>query len=102
MRAWIGMMVAVLATACAAPSEAQPGNSWPDGRRAAIVLTYDDALVSQLDHAVPALDAAGLKGTFYLMGRSSGLIVDRWRAVAASGHELGNHSINHPCMRGSF
>jgi peptidoglycan/xylan/chitin deacetylase (PgdA/CDA1 family) len=30
------------------------------------------------------------------------MLVDRWRAVAAAGHELGNHSVNHPCMRGSF
>jgi len=28
------------------------------------VLTYDDALPSDLDIAIPALDAAGLKGTF--------------------------------------
>jgi len=33
---------------------------WPGGKRAAVVLTYDDTLVSQLDIAIPALDAAGL------------------------------------------
>lgn len=102
MRAWIGLALMALVAACASPSAAQPAQAWPDGRRAAIVLTYDDALVSQLEHAVPALDAAGLKGTFFLQGRSSGMIVDRWRAAAASGHELANHSVNHPCMRGSF
>ena len=40
--------------------------AWPNGARAAIVLTYDDAVRSQLDNAIPALDAAGLKGTFFL------------------------------------
>lgn len=95
----IAMVVAALCLA--APAWAQPA-AWPDGRQAAIVLTYDDALTSQLDNAIPQLDAAGLKGTFFLMGRSGGLDVDRWRAVAANGHELGNHSVNHPCARGSF
>jgi peptidoglycan-N-acetylglucosamine deacetylase len=28
--------------------------------------------------------------------------VPRWRAAAASGHELGNHTVNHPCLRGTF
>src|SRR5438132_1155772 len=29
--------------------------AWPSGKRAAVSLTYDDALTSQLDHALPAL-----------------------------------------------
>jgi peptidoglycan/xylan/chitin deacetylase (PgdA/CDA1 family) len=81
----------------------QPGAmTWPGGHHAAIVLTYDDALRSQLDNAVPALDAAGLKGTFFLTGTFNQEDVDRWRAVAREGHELGNHSVFHPCARGSF
>jgi len=76
---------------------------WPDGRRVAVVLTYDDALTSQLDNAIPALDAAGFKATFFLSG--SGLKaadIARWRAAAAAGQELGNHTIFHPCVRGTF
>jgi hypothetical protein len=76
--------------------------AWPDGRDAAIALTYDDALQSQLDIAVPQLDAAGLKGTFFLEGDFAQEDLPRWRAVAAAGHELGNHSIFHPCARGTF
>src|SRR5262245_48664222 len=76
--------------------------SWPDGRSAAIALTYDDALTSQLDVAIPQLDAAGLKGTFFLTaGNMSQQDIARWRAAAAEGHELGNHTIFHPCERGS-
>lgn len=74
---------------------------WPNGARAAVVLTYDDAASSQLDHAIPALDATELKGTFFLS--NVGLQdVERWRAAAAAGHELGNHTLNHPCLRGTF
>jgi peptidoglycan/xylan/chitin deacetylase (PgdA/CDA1 family) len=75
---------------------------WPGGHKAAIALTYDDALKSQLDIAIPQLDAAGLKGTFFLMGRQMGDEVPRWHAAAAAGHELGNHTINHPCAKGSY
>jgi len=75
---------------------AQAGTKWPDGAKAAVVLTYDDALTSQLDHAVPVLDAAGFKGTFFLTGLKPEAVA-RWRALAAEGHELGNHTVLHAC-----
>ena len=86
------------------PSPSLPPSaiSWPGGHHAAIVLTYDDAIRSQLNNAVPALDALGLKATFFLSGTFKQEDVDRWRAVAKSGHELGNHSVFHPCGRGTF
>ena len=47
--------------------QAQAGDfHWPDGRKAAVSLAYDDALDSQLDNALPALDRHGLKASFYL------------------------------------
>jgi peptidoglycan/xylan/chitin deacetylase (PgdA/CDA1 family) len=77
--------------------------SWPDGKRAAVALTYDDTLVSQLDIAIPALDAAGLKGTFFLIGsKITPEQVARWRAAAAEGHELGNHTIRHACPQANY
>lgn len=97
MRAVFTILLA-LAALIAAPD----ARAWPDGRQAAIVLTYDDGLRSQLDIAIPQLEEAGFKGTFFLSGRFIGDDVDRWRATAASGHELGNHAINHPCARGAF
>jgi peptidoglycan/xylan/chitin deacetylase (PgdA/CDA1 family) len=78
----------------AMPAAAQ--TRWPNGAKAAVVLTYDDALDSQLDHAIPALDAAGLKGTFFLANVKEA-DVERWRAAAKAGHELANHTIFHPC-----
>ncbi len=88
--------------ASATPFAQQPPIKWPHGARAAVVLTYDDALRSQLDNAVPQLDAAGFKGTFFLSGTLQQEDVERWRKVAASGHELANHSVFHPCARGTF
>jgi peptidoglycan/xylan/chitin deacetylase (PgdA/CDA1 family) len=73
---------------------------WPaKGKKAAIVLTYDDALRSQLDVAIPQLDAANLRGTFFLDGDLTTDDMIRWRAAARHGHELGNHSLFHPCPR---
>lgn len=74
---------------------------WPQGAGAAVCLTYDDSLASQLDIAFPQLQAAGLKGTFFLMGHGPTMVdrVDDWRAVAAAGHELGSHSLFHPCRK---
>ena len=76
---------------------------WPDGKRAAVVLTYDDTLVSQLDIAIPALDAVGLKGTFFLIGsKITPEQIARWRSAAAEGHELGNHTIRHACPQANY
>lgn len=97
----IGRLCVLLASLVAAPASAQ-GFPWPDGRKAAIVLTYDDAMQSHLDNAIPQLDAVGLKGTFFLNIRFGDTGVPRWRAAAANGHELANHTIFHPCPRGSF
>lgn len=75
--------------------------SWPNGAKAAVSLAYDDALSSQLDTAIPQLNAAGLKGSFYLP--LSAETVQRrladWRAAAAQGHELGNHTLFHQCAK---
>jgi peptidoglycan/xylan/chitin deacetylase (PgdA/CDA1 family) len=73
--------------------------AWPEGRSAAVSLSYDDALDSQLDNAIPALDRHGLTGTFYLVPARPpvGLRMDAWRAAARNGHELGNHSLFHQC-----
>ena len=68
-------------------------------KQCAVVLTYDDAINQDLDIALPALDSVGLKGTFYLIGISPVLQnrMEEWRTAASHGHELGNHSLTHPC-----
>lgn len=93
---WIAIFVG-LAVATTTPAFGK----WPNGAKAAVVLTYDDAAPSQLDHAIPALDRAGLKGSFFL---SNVRLEDvgRWRDAAAHGHELANHTLFHPCLAGTF
>jgi oligosaccharide reducing-end xylanase len=68
-------------------------------KQCAVVLTYDDAIDIDLDNVLPELDSAGLKATFYLIGSSPVVKrrVKEWQKAAAEGHELGNHSLFHPC-----
>ncbi len=72
---------------------------WPRGAKAAVSLGYDDALPSQLDHVVPALNRRGLRASFYLPINGPTLPARQldWRVAAAAGHELGNHSLFHAC-----
>ncbi|MCF2487692.1 polysaccharide deacetylase family protein [Dyadobacter sp. CY347] len=48
---------------------------------------------------IPALDSLSLKGSFYLTASSDAARnrIKDWRAAAANGHELGNHTLYHPC-----
>ena len=99
-----GIVCGLLVLLLAAPSMAESTFAWPEGRHAAVLLTYDDAIaVSDLNVVVPQLNRVKLKGTFFLMGKAmSAADVPRWRAVANAGHELGNHTVNHPCRQGTF
>lgn len=92
----VGLLAWAAASACSAAS---PTFTWPDGKRAAVSLAYDDALDSQLDNVIPALDKAGLKGSFYLQLSREPVLkrLPEWRAAAAEGHELGNHTLFHQC-----
>jgi len=64
-----------------------------------VSLAFDDGVPSQLEKAIPALDERGLQGTFYLRPNGSNWAerLAPWREVAASGHEIGNHTLSHTC-----
>ena len=72
---------------------------WPGGKRAAVSLTYDDAVPSQRVHAARQLGLQRLPGTFFLQGSSQDLSRHRreWRELLAAGHELASHTMHHPC-----
>ncbi len=72
---------------------------WPHGAKAAISLTHDDGCPTHLTNAVPTLDKYGLKGTFFLIGDDVKGSEDKWMAVSKAGHELGSHTMFHPCPR---
>jgi peptidoglycan/xylan/chitin deacetylase (PgdA/CDA1 family) len=72
--------------------------AWPHGARCAVSLSFDDARPSQIDQGVPILNAQGVRATFYISPHN--LTGDRpaaWRQAARDGHEIGNHTLTHPC-----
>jgi len=80
----------------------QSGRPW-HGKKCAVVITYDDAINQHLDNAIPVLDSLGLKATFYLTAFSTSMQtrLNEWKKLAVTGHELGNHTLFHPCIGGT-
>jgi hypothetical protein len=79
---------------------------WPEPYQGAISLTFDDGYPSQLNFAIPEMNQRGLRGTFYLTPqgserrfppRSWRRRLKPWLPVSRAGHEIGNHSLSHPC-----
>ncbi|WP_440906489.1 polysaccharide deacetylase family protein (plasmid) [Catenovulum sp. SX2] len=84
---------------CLTCASVQAENLLWNGKQAAIALTYDDALNVHLDIVAPQLNQFNFKGTFYLTVASDAFRqrLAAWQQVANQGHELGNHTLFHPC-----
>ena len=73
---------------------------WPQDRHAAISLTFDDGINTDLDSAGPILKKHHLAGTFFVttaMGPWEKRKLE-WEQLALEGNELANHTVHHPCM----
>jgi peptidoglycan/xylan/chitin deacetylase (PgdA/CDA1 family) len=74
---------------------------WPEGKQVAISLTFDDARESQVLIGTGLLNQYKIKATFYLVPSSTVKQLAGWKKAVAEGHEIGNHSLLHPCT-GNF
>jgi peptidoglycan/xylan/chitin deacetylase (PgdA/CDA1 family) len=79
------------------PLQAQQAFKWPPGKRAAISLSFDDARLSQIDVGIALLERYGIKATFFVLPAGVKERLPGWKKVVALGHEIGNHSMSHPC-----
>tara|TARA_B100001057_G_scaffold281925_1_gene282269 strand:+ start:205 stop:1026 length:822 start_codon:yes stop_codon:yes gene_type:complete len=70
---------------------------WPDGNTVAISLTWDDARDSQVLVGTPILDKYEVKATFYVVPFSVERELESWKSAVLNGHEIGNHTLLHPC-----
>ena len=82
------------------PSVGHGITPWPENKSGAVSLTFDDGETSQYTLGVPALNARGLKGSFYIITEYAGVPLDAaawnsWRNAAVVGHEIGSHSKTH-------
>ena len=93
------LILSLVITGISYSQEINRNFKWPKNKKAAVCLTFDDGQDSHLDKAIPLLDSFNTKGTFYCPGNSSSLQerTSEWRNIVKSGHELGNHSLFHPC-----
>ena len=72
--------------------------SWPEGKQAALSLSFDDARESQVLVGTNLLDQYGIKATFFVNPGGVEKQLEGWKKAVASGHEIGNHTLTHPCM----
>jgi beta-glucosidase len=70
---------------------------WPYGTRAAISLTFDDARPSQVDIGLPIFEKYRVRATFYVSPDNIAQRLEGWKKALAGGHEVGNHTLTHPC-----
>lgn len=75
--------------------------SWPEGKQAAVSLSFDDARPSQVDRGTALFKEYGVKVTFYVVPANVEERLQGWKRAVADGHEIGNHSLTHPCT-GNF
>jgi peptidoglycan/xylan/chitin deacetylase (PgdA/CDA1 family) len=77
------------------------GFTWPEGKKMALSLTFDDARLSQPDKGIPLLDKYSVKATFYVSPGNMISRLEAWKEAVKNGHEIGNHLVLHPCS-GNF
>jgi peptidoglycan-N-acetylglucosamine deacetylase len=70
---------------------------WPEGKRAAVSLSFDDARLSQVDTGLALFRRLGLRVTFFLEAANVQERLAGWKRAVSDGHEIGNHTITHPC-----
>jgi peptidoglycan-N-acetylglucosamine deacetylase len=80
-----------------AASAADAAFHWPEGKRMAVSLTFDDSRPSQIDTGLAVLQKEGVKVTFYVHASRVAERLEGWKQALADGHEIGSHTLTHPC-----
>jgi peptidoglycan-N-acetylglucosamine deacetylase len=96
-----GFLIWVLIRSHVLAQATLPSFQWPDGKQVAVSLTFDDGRLSQIDSGVALLDRFDVKATFYVLPSAIEQRLEGWKKAVANGHEIGNHSLTHPCS-GNF
>jgi len=102
--AWIGGSLALLSAGGALAHAVRGRSSTVFGpsvyhgnrTRPAIALTFDDGPSESTPALIAILARHQVPATFFMCGKNVERLPDIARAVAAAGHEIGNHSDSHP------
>jgi peptidoglycan/xylan/chitin deacetylase (PgdA/CDA1 family) len=101
LRTLVVVLSAVLLAACGTADPEPAPVPTPRPRPGAVVsISLDDGSLGHLKYAQPALAAAQLPATFYLISDALGyggtsLDVDQAKQLVAAGQEIGNHTKTH-------
>lgn len=90
------LLSAVCSASAGSPQDATPFH-WPDGKRAAVSLSFDDGRASQVDMGLAVLKKANVKVTFFVNPGAVEKKLAGWKQAVADGHEIANHTTTHPC-----
>lgn len=86
-------------TATLGAAEAQAAPRVDCAKAKCIALTFDDGPVGNTSAVLDALDAAGVKATFFVIGQEACRRPDLIRRMVRSGMVIGNHTYSHPNMK---
>ncbi len=75
--------------------------NWPEGKKAALSLTFDDARSSHPTLGRALFQKIDARATFYVLPGNMKKNLEGWKQMVADGHEIGNHTVDHPCT-GTF
>lgn len=95
---WVMFLVTILEPCVVTGQETFP---WPEGKKFAISLSFDDSRSTNLTYGIPLLDSHDIRATFYVHPQVVNEKLAEWKAAVARGHEIGNHTRVHPCS-GNF
>src|ERR1035438_3603980 len=72
----------------------KPAFHWPDGKRVAVSLSFDDARLSQMDVGLPLFDRYGVKVTFFVNPPNMQKRLEAWKKIGrASCRERGEIAV---------
>lgn len=94
-------LVSVFISKSVLAQQDKPAFLWPDRKQMAVSLTFDDARPSQVDVGTSLLNQYGVKATFIVVPSNVEKRIAGWKKAVADGHEIGNHTLYHPCS-GNF
>src|SRR6476661_780830 len=101
--AWSGVlarMIARNAVAWASNAPMAALEPWPNGKVAAAMIAQDvETEFDNAGHAVDSLDAAGVRGTWYVVSELAEQNEELMRRLARNG-EIGSHTENHDVLAG--
>lgn len=86
-------------TATPTPRPRQHAYNSVDTNRKVVAMTFDDGPSPKLTpKLLDLLKERGVKATFYVVGTNAAAYPEILQRMIAEGHEIGNHSWNHPAL----